>query len=82
MTGLGPQLAFLARGAYQLVQEQDATFHVGFNYAKLFAPRVGPNLAAVLLADRPELRVDPTSFLATGNIPASGGQVYGVEVAG
>jgi phosphate-selective porin OprO/OprP len=82
MTGLGPQLAFLARGAYQLVQEQDATFHVGFNYANLFAPRVGPNLAAVLLADRPELRVDPTSFLATGNIPASGGQVYGVEVAG
>jgi phosphate-selective porin OprO and OprP len=82
MTGLGPQLAFLARGAYQLVQEKDATFHVGFNYANLFAPRVGPNLAAVLLADRPELRVDPTSFLATGNIPASGGQVYGVEVAG
>ena len=82
MTGLGPQLAFLARGAYQLVQEKDATFHLGFNYANLFAPRVGPNLAAVLLADRPELRVDPTSFLATGNIPASGGQVYGVEVAG
>jgi phosphate-selective porin OprO/OprP len=81
MTGLGPQLAFLARGAYQLVQEKDATFHVGFNYANQFAPRVGANVAAILLADRPELRVDPTSFLATGNIPASGGQVYGVEVA-
>ena len=81
MTGLGPQLAFLARGTYQLVQEKDATFHVGFNYANLFAPRVGANMAAILLADRPELRVDPTSFLATGNIPASGGQVYGVEAA-
>ena len=81
MTGLGPQLAFLARGTYQLVQEKDVTFHVGFNYANLFAPRVGANMAAILLADRPELRVDPTSFLATGNIPASGGQVYGVEAA-
>jgi phosphate-selective porin OprO/OprP len=81
MTGLGPQLAFLARGAYQLVQEKDATFHLGFNYANLFAPRVGANTAAILLADRPELRVDPTSFLNSGNIPASGGQVFGVEVA-
>lgn len=81
MTGLGPQLAFLARGTYQLVQENEATFHLGFNYANMFAPRVGANMAAILLADRPELRVDPTSFLSTGNIPASGGQVYGVEVA-
>ena len=81
MTGLGPQLSFLARGAYQLVQEKDATFHLGFNYANLFAPRIGANAEGILLADRPELRVDPTSFLATGNIPASGGQVYGVEVA-
>ena len=81
MTGLGPQLSFLARGAYQLVQEKDATFHLGFNYANMFAPRLGANAAAILLADRPELRVDPTSFLNTGNIPAGGGQVFGVEVA-
>jgi phosphate-selective porin OprO and OprP len=82
MTGLGPQFSFLARGAYQLVQQDDATLHLGFNYANLFAPRIGANVAGILLSDRPELRVDPTSFLATGNIPASGGQVYGVEVAG
>ena len=81
MTGLGPQLAFLARGAYQVIQQEDATFHIGFNYANLFAPRAGANLEAILLSDRPELRVDPTSFLATGNIPASGGQVFGAEVA-
>jgi len=81
MTGLGPQLSFLARGAYQLVAEKNATFHIGFNYADLFAPRVGANTAAIQLADRPELRVDPTSFLNTGNIPASGGKVFGAEVA-
>lgn len=81
MTGLGPQLAFLARGAYQVVQTPDATLHLGFNYANLLEPRVGANLDAIQLADRPELRVDPTYFLNTGNIPASGGQVYGVEAA-
>jgi phosphate-selective porin OprO/OprP len=81
MTGNGPQLAFLARGAYQVIQQKDATFHVGFNYANLFQPSIGPNLQAVSLSDRPELRVDPTSFLATGNIPARGGQVFGAEVA-
>jgi phosphate-selective porin OprO/OprP len=81
MTGLGPQLSFLARGAYQLVAEENATLHLGFNYANLFAPRTGANTAAIQLADRPELRVDPSAFLNTGNIPASGGQVYGVEVA-
>jgi phosphate-selective porin OprO/OprP len=81
MTGLGPQLSFLGRAAVQVVQEEDATLHLGFNYANLFAPRVGPNKAAVQLFDRPELRVDPTTFLNTGNIPASGGQVYGVEAA-
>jgi phosphate-selective porin OprO and OprP len=81
MTGLGPQLSFLARGGYQLVQEKNATFHIGFNYANLFAPRTGANLDAIQLTDRPELRIDPTTFLNTGNIPASGGQVYGVEVA-
>jgi phosphate-selective porin OprO and OprP len=81
MTGLGPQLSFLARGSYQIVQEDNATFHIGFNYANLFAPRTGANLDAIQLTDRPELRVDPTTFLNTGNIPASGGQVYGIEVA-
>jgi phosphate-selective porin OprO/OprP len=81
MTGQGPQLSFLARGAYQVIAQKDATFHLGFNYANLFAPSTGANLQAVSLADRPELRVDPTSFLATGNIPARGGQVFGVEVA-
>ncbi len=81
MTGLGPQLAFLTRGSYQVVQTREATLHLGFNYANLFAPRVLANEAAIQLYDRPELRVDPTYFLNTGFIPASGGQVYGAEAA-
>ncbi|MGA2125005.1 MAG: porin [Xanthobacteraceae bacterium] len=81
MTGLGPQLAFLARGGYQIVQQPDATVHLGFNYANLFAPRVLANEQAIQLFDRPELRIDPTYFLNTGFIPATGGQVYGAEFA-
>jgi phosphate-selective porin OprO/OprP len=81
MTGLGPQFAFLTRGSYQVVQTPNATLHLGFNYANLFAPRVLANESAIQLFDRPELRVDPTTFLNTGFIPASGGQVYGAEVA-
>ena len=84
MTGLGPQLSFLTRAAYQIVQipQSNTTLHVGFNYANLFDPRVGANEAAIQLYDRPELRVDPTYFLNTGNIPATGGQVFGAELAG
>jgi phosphate-selective porin OprO/OprP len=81
MTGLGPQLSFLTRAAYQVVQTPDATLHVGFNYANLFEPRVGANVQAIQLFDRPELRVDPTYFLNAGNIPATGGQVFGAEAA-
>ena len=81
MTGLGPQLAFLTRGSYQIVADPDATLHVGFNYANLFAPRVQANEEAIQLFDRPELRIDPSYFLNTGVIPATGGQVYGAELA-
>jgi phosphate-selective porin OprO and OprP len=81
MTGLGPQFAFLTRGSYQLAQTPDATLHLGFNYANLFMPRAQANESAIQLFDRPELRVDPTYFLNTGFIPATGGQVYGAEAA-
>jgi phosphate-selective porin OprO and OprP len=83
MTRLGPQGSFLMRASYQFVQvpESNATLHLGFDYANLFAPRIGANEAAIQLYDRPELRVDPTYFLNTGNIPATGGQVYGAEAA-
>ena len=81
MTELGPQFAFLTRASYQVVQTADATLHLGVNYANLFAPRVQANEDAIELFDRPELRVDPSYFLNTGYIPATGGQVYGAEAA-
>ncbi len=80
-TGLGPQLSALFRASYQLVQTKDASLHVGFNYANLFDPRILSNVEGIQLYDRPELRVDPTYFLNTGNIPAHGGEVFGAEAA-
>lgn len=80
-SGNGPQLAGLFRASYQIVQTRDATLHLGFNYANLFDPRLGANLQGISLSDRPEFRVDPSTFLATGNIPAHGGQVFGGEAA-
>jgi phosphate-selective porin OprO/OprP len=81
MTGLGPQFAFLARGAYQFIQTDNATLHLGGNVGDLIAPRAQANEMAIQLYDRPELRVDPTYFLNTGYIPATGGQVYAAETA-
>lgn len=80
-SGFGRQLSGLFRASYQIVQTKDASLHVGFNYANLFDPRLGANLDGIQLYDRPELRVDPTYFLNTGNIPAHGGQVFGAEAA-
>jgi phosphate-selective porin OprO and OprP len=80
-TGLGPQLSSLFRASYQLVQTKDASVHIGFNYANLFDPRILSNVEGIQLYDRPELRVDPTYFLNTGNIPAHGGEVFGAEAA-
>ncbi len=81
VSGYGPSGSGLFRAAYQLVQTKDATLHLGFNYANMFAPRVGANDAGIQLYDRPELRVDPTYFLNTKAIPAHDAQVFGAEAA-
>lgn len=81
VSGYGPSGTGLFRAAYQLVQTKDATLHLGFNYANMFAPRVGANDAGIQLYDRPELRVDPTYFLNTKAIPAQDAQVFGAEAA-
>jgi phosphate-selective porin OprO and OprP len=78
----GPQLAFLARGSYQLIQTDEGSLHFGLDFGDLFRPRGSTNLETITLTDRPELRIDPTDFIGTGAMPASGGMVLGVEAAG
>ncbi len=83
----------LGRLAYQLYQDADVSVHLGANVAHLFNARANStttsatgitDIAAnpvLALTDRPELRVDPTTILNTGNIPASSGSVEGLAAA-
>ncbi len=85
-TGIGPQYTGLFRASYNIFQDKanNATLHVGFNFADTFLPRVNSSSASVegiSLSDRPELRVDPTQLIGTNTIAAHGGQVFGAEAA-
>jgi phosphate-selective porin OprO/OprP len=79
--GQGPQLSFLARGSYQIIQNQDGSLHLGVDVGDLFRPRGTNNASTITLSDRPELRIDPTVFLATPAVAASGGTVIAAEAA-
>ena len=85
--------AILARASYQLRDRDDESIHVGVNAGHLIKSRVNSttttangitttdSYSALALYDRPELRVDPTTILNTGNIPANSGTVAGLEGA-
>jgi phosphate-selective porin OprO/OprP len=77
------------RATVQVLSGTDYSLHLGVGIDELIrAPNTGPGTAyAIALSDRPELRIDPTALLNTGNIgsvknPVSSGRVYGVESAG
>jgi phosphate-selective porin OprO and OprP len=81
------QLAGVARATYQALQGPDYSLHVGVDGEYVFAPRADGSSSSstgdtVTFTDRPELRVDPTAFLNTGNIPAKNAAAVGGELAG
>lgn len=80
------QLGGTARATYQVLQGSNYSLHLGADGEYVFQPRAttgGPPIPNTLtLSDRPELRVDPTSFLNTGAIPAKNAGAYGAEIAG
>jgi len=80
------------RATYQVLQAPDYSFHIGADVEGVIHTEGG---TSVSLADRPELRVDPTTILGVqtlGNTtsssigsaanPVSGASVYGAELAG
>lgn len=85
--------ALLSRASYQIVESENASLHLGVNVGHLFNARANSTATtsssistvnsntALALGDRPELRVDPTVILNTGNIPANSGTVAGIEAA-
>ena len=82
----GQQLGSFGRATYQVVQQPDASVHVGFDIGALLKPPAVNGVRAITLSDRPEDRVDPTAVLSTGALgtfanPLKNAAVYGVEGA-
>ena len=78
----------IERATYQVATGSDYSIHLGVGVSELLhAPNSGPGTpAAISLSDRPELRIDPTTFLDTGQIgtpanPVTKGYVIDVETA-
>lgn len=81
------QLGFVGRVAYVPFKGQNWLIHVGANANLIINPAAsGPDVASaggattnVRLRDRPELRVDGTRLIDTGNIDADGVTALGLE---
>jgi phosphate-selective porin OprO/OprP len=81
------QLGAFGRFSYQVVQTSDTTLHVGVNAEGLMKPATSGGVRSVALSDRPELRLDPTTIINTGQLgsighPVASAAVYGLELAG
>ncbi len=83
----GQQLGVVGRTAYQVLQTEDYSLHLGADIGRVLQPRANGSSSTsiaktVTLSDRPELRVDPTTFLTTGAIPADNATIFTAELAG
>jgi len=82
------QLGFVGRVAYVPFKGKDWLIHVGANANLIIDPAAGgPDVASaggavtnIRLRDRPELRVDGTRLIDTGNIDANGVTALGLEL--
>ena len=80
------QLAFVGRLAATPLRGYDWLVHVGVNSTVVLTPADnGPDATSarygLRLRDRPEIRVDGTRLIDTGNIDADGLTTYGLELA-
>jgi phosphate-selective porin OprO and OprP len=78
------QLAFVGRATYVPFRRDDTLVHVGVNTTWVMQPAdAGPDVTSnrypLRLRDRPELRVDGTRLVDTGNLDADGLVTLGLE---
>jgi phosphate-selective porin OprO/OprP len=81
------QLGFVGRVSYVPLKGETSLLHVGANANLIINPAAGgPDIApagaatTIRLRERPELRVDPTRLVDTGNIDADGVTALGLEL--
>lgn len=80
------------RATFQVLQAPDYSFHIGVDAEGVVKPG---GSGSISLADKPEIRIDPSSFLGVETIgnsttstigtltnPVTGAAVYGFELAG
>jgi phosphate-selective porin OprO/OprP len=84
---IGQQTGAFGRATYQVLQSDKYSFHIGADASGLIKPPTTGGVRAITLSDRPELRIDTTQILSTGQIgtvanPVSGASVVGAELAG
>jgi phosphate-selective porin OprO/OprP len=78
----GQQLAGVARATFNPIQTDALSLHFGVDGMYVAQPRTATTPSdSLTLSDRPDLRVDPTTFLTTGAITAKHANVIGVEAA-
>ncbi|MEQ1754195.1 MAG: porin [Micropepsaceae bacterium] len=80
------QTAVVTRVASRLIEDEDVDLHVGANLSWLLEPADLGSLSTsarygVRFRDRPELRVDSTRLIDTGNIDANSAYAGGLEAA-
>ncbi|MDP3856066.1 OprO/OprP family phosphate-selective porin [Phenylobacterium sp.] len=79
------QTAFVGRFSFVPFRRDDSLIHLGVNTSIVINPAAsGPDVAgtavtAIRLRDRPEIRVDGTRLVDTGNIDANGLTAIGAE---
>jgi phosphate-selective porin OprO/OprP len=79
----GEQLGAAGRAGYNILYSPEGWFHVEADVGALLKPPAPGGIRSITLADRPELRVDPTQILSTGASlgtaanPLTNAQVYG-----
>jgi phosphate-selective porin OprO and OprP len=83
----GEQTGSVFRLVYRPIKNADYTVHLGVSGSVVFSPNFrlsgvpGVSQSVLQLRDQPELRVDPSRLIDTGQISASGAQTVGPELA-
>ncbi len=76
------QVGFVARGAVLALNGSDYGLHFGASTSQILEPTDasnGPGATSVRLQERPELRVDGTRLVDTGQLTADSVSAYGLE---
>ena len=81
--GSAEQLGAFGRAAFQVLQGDGYSLHIGADAEGLIQPpHTNAGVRGISFSDRPELRIDPTTLIGLSISGVSGAAVYSGEAAG